>query len=59
MKNNKKTVLVIGVILVAVLVLIGVVKMATTIKHGGKSDHYDLECLTAPTRNPLTDCKER
>lgn len=57
-ESDKKTILIIAVIVIAAIVLSIVIITSANIKHGGSSDHYDLDCLTETRKDPLEDCKE-
>lgn len=56
-KDNEKMRLMLIVIFIATLVSVVVILTAVNIKKGGESDHYDMECLTAPLQKPLSNCK--
>ena len=56
--NKKKTLVIIGVIISAAIVMALIIITATQIKKGGSGEHYNFDCLTTPTKKPLNDCKE-
>lgn len=57
-QNTKKTLLIIGVIVMATIVAIAIILTTIGVERGGSGEHYDFDCLTTPVKKPLNECKE-